>query len=147
MLINPKLCVDSCSGNTVLNQLAINPTAAHLQFSLESLTPICASLKRFKGCFQPVLFSSSSRIVALLFRHSSQLQELDLGDYFPLCSTLQLLHEQQQREPNGATGVNSSEKLGLIQWTLDAPFHGILFFVSVSIDLNNYKIIFLFQVH
>ena len=140
-----------------------------MQFSPESLTPICSSLQRFTYGFKVLFFSTGLKRIrrprsrlpsradsAFVFRHFPQLKEFDPCkeiDYeyrsplnYPANSikviglnsssrALPLLYEQQQIETNGMSGKNSSEQLGRIKWTLNAPFHGdyLLIFLTTCL--------------
>ena len=94
--------------------------ATHLQFTPESVTPICSTLQQLK---LGMMLSPES--TAFVFRHFSNLQKFSSSD--SVGEALLLLHEQQQQyitpEP---PSERSSLELGHIKWTLNAPFRGIL---------------------
>jgi len=94
---------------------------AHLQFTPQSVTPICSTLQQLNvlSGFRPIEASQ------FILRHFSNLQEYSDARG----GVVRLLHQQQQQldvtsEPT--TFQRSSEELGLIEWTVNAPFHGKL---------------------
>ena len=93
-----------------------NENCNHLQFSCESLNPICSSLRQLKVAMRgmsPTLF---------LLRHFRQLIQCQSA---ALTGAVQLLHQQQINQPeDGISFHRSSEVLGAIQWTNNAPFNG-----------------------
>ena len=102
---------------------------AHLQFTPQCVTPICSTIQKlnvneFSG-FNPIHG-------AFILRHFSNLQQsLDVRGR-AVC----LLHQQLQpnvtSEPT--TFQRSSEELGLIEWTVNAPFRGI-FLKNVNLSV------------
>lgn len=105
----------------LIDQLSSGSVVTNLQFSPQSLTPICSSLQRFKSCSRPVSFLS----LAFLYRHFSQLHEWVHGSSsFDMLQILRLL-EQHKTSGISIAAQNSSEDLGLLQWTLNAPFQSI----------------------
>ena len=118
-----------------LEEIGGEEELAEVQFTRESVTPICNSLKHFKhsnsdDCLNPV-FCSSAASLAFILRHFPQLQTwIDSGQEFKVLGTsVQLLHKQQQLASsinlNQQATTKISEELGLIQWRLNVPFSGI----------------------
>ena len=96
---------------------------AHLQFTPQSVTPICSTLQQLNlgSClgYQEIP-------VDFILRHFPILQQcLDTSG-----GVVRLLHQQQQQQLDVAseptTFQRSSEELGLIEWAVNAPFHGTL---------------------
>ena len=93
--------------------------ATHLQFTRDCVSTICLTLQQLNfGHFSP-------RETVFVLRHFPKLREA-------LCShtvgkAIRLLYEQQQQKPiSPITFVQrSSEELGVVEWTPNAPFPGI----------------------
>ena len=108
----------------LLDQLRDDASSvAHLQFPLSSLTSICSTLQQLK------LFLSNNpmdHLIAFILRHFPNLQKCYTAS---TSQALCLLHQHQQR-PNGIPAISqsSSVELGLIEWTINAPFTGISLF-------------------
>ena len=114
------------------HQIELDPhfhTHHRLQFTQESLTPICSSLRRLKHNVKDVN-SLETKSLALLLRHFVQLQkfEYDVATVFQ-GKTVQLLYEQKHPsiEVVATSEERSSAELGCIQWNWNAKFHGNIY--------------------
>ena len=104
---------------------------AELQFTPESVTPICNSLKHLKhinsdGCLNRV-FCSSASTVAFILRHFRQLEKWEDSKQTVgiLSAVVQLLHQQFMAPGCSYNQQQTMTKTsGLIQWTMAVPFSG-----------------------
>ena len=114
-----------------------------LQFTPESTSPICSSLKQLiLECDKSVYFCQYKLPqIALVYRHFSQMENYGRSNCKhpilfanPLLPVFQQLHKKQKinignrksprlLEKNITT--KSCKELGLLQWIVDAPFNGI----------------------
>jgi hypothetical protein len=106
---------------------ASDSLVAHLQFTPQSVTPICSSLQQLNVNCKGGLFRKHE--VAFILRHFPKLQTFTAFITYSLAEAVHLLHKQQQEQNSTKEATNtyqqSSEELGLIEWTVNAPFHGI----------------------
>ena len=113
------------------HQIELDTQIPLLQFTQESLTPICSSLRRLKHNGLDVI-SLETKCLALLLRHFVQLQKFEYDvayqDVFQ-GKTVQLLYEQKHPtiEVVSTSEERSSAELGCIQWNLNAKFHGSIY--------------------
>ena len=111
-----------------LEEVGGEDVLAELQFTPESLTPICNSLKTIKhnisnGCFNPI-FCSSVASMAFILRHFGQLEiwEDSRQDFGILGTVIELLHQQFIAPSCSHNQQTMTETSGLIQWTMAVPF-------------------------
>ena len=116
---------------------------AELQFTPESLTPICNSLKNIRhmnpdGCLNRVFCSSAATAApSFILRHFPQLKTWDNSreDFANIGIVVQLLHQQQQQWTTGKRSFKrqsrTSIELGLIQWRMTVPFSGIYYLLAL----------------
>jgi hypothetical protein len=100
---------------------------AHLQFNRECITPICSTLQQLNVDDDSI----SEEELAFILRHFPKLQKFSSAYHHG--EAVRVLYQQQQQNSNlEATAYQqSSEEMGLIEWTLNAPFHGI--FISFNL--------------
>lgn len=120
----------------LLSQMTIDSSfLAHLQFSEQSLTPICSSLVLFKVESWKVNIRMRTATVAFILRHFHRLRNCDLSEMYNGSSypsqAIYLLHRQQLNAIHPITSQSSSVALGTVQWTADAPFHSNLPYFSL----------------
>jgi hypothetical protein len=117
----------------------------NLQFSTESLTPICNSLNDFYATNFPHLELNITAepsgpcclddhsAVAFILRHFRQLLEIDhwcnniatISQITDLvCNSIELLHQTTNGNQEIVTTTISSPSLGSLQWTVNSPFTG-----------------------
>jgi len=108
-----------------------------LEFQQENLTSICSSLKEF-GCknFCDVVenkskFWTDPSVIAFILRHFRNLQKLSHNCSFYQCedkvsSGVVALLDEALKDNTGITSMAlTSETLGVIHLTINAPFRGI----------------------
>lgn len=144
-------------------QLRANSSSvAHLQFSNKSLSPICLTLLRLKlypskllcHLLTPKISKQEKVFAAFILRHFKMMQEYHrpLLRIHSTAEAVYLLHKHQQ-QPSGipVTGRSSSQGLGLIEWTVNAPFHGMVWrsqvYLKVLVELISYYSFFLGQLN
>ena len=129
-----------------------------LQFTPESTSPICSSLKQLiLECDQSTGYFCQYKLplIALVYRHFTQMENYGLKNCKhlilfanPLSPVFQQLHTKQKinignrksprlLEKNITT--KSCKELGLLQWIVDAPFNGIYFVFSDHIRAQLYS--------
>ena len=113
--------------NLVPQQLILQLNAnqyslAQLQFTPQSVTPMCSSIQQLE------VYGLSKEQAAFALRHFPKLQKcqtkyLEGGDG----EAVRLLHQQQKQSNliHSTTCHEFSESMGFIEWTLNAPFYGI----------------------
>ena len=106
-----------------VDQLDADPSSlAHLQFTPQSVAPIFSTLQQLNVLSE---FGFNPIHGAFILRHFSKLQQS-----VDVCGeVVRILHQQQQQldvTSESTTFQRSSEELGLIEWTVNAPFHGSL---------------------
>ena len=114
-----------------LEEIGDEDALAELQFTPESLTPICNSLKTMKhinsaGCLNPV-YCSTVASVAFILRHFRQLEKWEDSKQTVgiLSAVVQLLHQQFMAPSCSYNQQQTMTKTsGLIKWTMAVPFSG-----------------------
>jgi hypothetical protein len=98
----------------------------HIEFTPESLTPICHNLTELKVNFNQKKQNRHVAILAFVLRNFRQLKNFPQSPLL-VSLTLNKLRERQL-EPldkfNPRTESMTSRDLGTVRWTLDAPFVG-----------------------
>jgi hypothetical protein len=91
---------------------------AHLQFTRDCVSPICSTLQQLN------VDHFSSHGMAFVLRHFPKLQKYVRS--LPIVKAVHLLYEQQQNPTSPIIFIQrSSEELGVVEWTPNAPFPGI----------------------
>ena len=102
-----------------------NSPLAHLQFTPESVTPICSTLQQLD------IHGLRACEMAFVLRHFPQLRKCPFNGQ--TCEALHLLHKQQQQPPkisSLSTSQRSSEDRDIVRWNLNAPFQGTVCFLT-----------------
>ena len=124
-----------------------------VQFTPDSFSPICSSLKELHMSFNPSFYGLSKPTVAFILRHFRQVERLEcsyswrnveLGELKNslVAAVLHLHNQHSLRRSSRQQKINikkiSSEKLGFIEWTVQSPFNGNF---QSKIKLSNFIII------
>jgi len=110
----------------VLQLNSNNSSVAHMQFTPQSVTPICSSLQQLG------VYCLGKEEAAFALRHFPKLKKCQAKSIEGGDGEAILLLHRQKKESSLICPTNhlqSSKSLGLIEWTLDAPFQGIDTFV------------------
>jgi len=101
------------------DQLMADELLTHLQFSVESLSPICSTLERLQTS-RCCGIRLSEHAAAFTLRHFAKLKECP-----SLLSTVEAVNSlyKQKQQPIGIP-VNWSSEHDLVKWTVNAPFQG-----------------------
>ena len=111
----------------LLSQLRTSgPSLANLQFSAQSVTPICSALQQLKVG----RYFLASHTGVFILRHFPKLQTCQSTTSFAQ-AVLNLHKTTQQQQMNGSPSSSTSPvqtssdgELGVIQWTVNSPFQG-----------------------
>ena len=108
----------------MLNELNAKQAAiSHLQFSPQSLSPICSTLQQLQTSYCCGIRLSIFAVVFIL-RHFVMLKECQ--SLFATVGAVTLLY-RRQLQPNGNPMTSSSDELDLVQWTANSPFNGLTY--------------------